>query len=90
MTPPKTFDGRLSKDVHRVILDLLEQAAGRELNGNLLRAGREEFGRRANADRPKTKLHWLEEQGCLNAEPRGENILAAKLTRRGETSWRLN
>ena len=90
MTPPKTFDGRLRKDVHRVILDLLEQAAGGELNGNLLRAGREEFGRRANAAQPKAKLHWLAEQGCLNAEPRGENILAAKLTRRGETSWRLN
>ena len=89
MTPPKTFDGRLSKDVHRVILDLLEQAAGCELNGNMLRAGREEFGRRANAAQPKAKLHWLEEQGCLNAEPR-KNILAAKLTRRGETSWRPN
>ena len=87
MTPTKTFNGPLRKDVHRVMLDLLEQTAGHDLKADLLRAGREEFGPRANADQPH---HWLAEQSCLNAEQRGENILAAKLTRRGETSWRPN
>ena len=86
MTPPKIFSGRLRKDVHRVMLDLLEQAAGPELNANtILRAGREEFGPRASADQPKAELHWLAERGCLNVELRGENILAAKLTRRDAT-----
>ena len=87
MTPTKTFNGPLRKNVHRVMLDLLEQTAGHDLKADLLRAGREEFGPRANADQPH---HWLAEQSCLNAERRGESVLAAKLTRRGETSWRPN
>ena len=77
MTPPKTFSGRLRKDVHRVMLDLLEHAAGPELNANaILRAGLEEFGPRASAGQPDAELHWLAERGCLNVELRGKNILA--------------
>lgn len=90
MTPSKTFNERLPKDVHRVMLDLLEQTAGHDLKAAMLRVGRDEFGPRANADQAHAKLHWLAEQGCLNAERRGGNILTAKLTRRGETSWRPN
>lgn len=87
MTPSKTFNESLIKNVHRVMLDLLEQTAGHDLKAAMLRAGREEFGPRASADQPH---HWLAEQGCLNAERRGESVLAAKLTRSGETSWRPN
>lgn len=83
MTPPKTFKDRLREDVRRVVLDLLEQAAGYDLSADMIRAGLAEFGHRPSADQLKTELNWLAEQGYLNIEKRGEGILVAKLTRRG-------
>lgn len=79
----KTFRQSLREDVRRVVLDLLEQAAGHDLSAAMIRVGLAEFGHRPSADELNTELHWLAEQGYLNIETRGEGILVAKLTQRG-------
>lgn len=83
MTPPKTFNESLREDVRRVVLDLLEQAAGHDLNADMIRLGLAQFGHHPSADQLETELSWLSEQGYLSVEKRGYGILVAKLTRRG-------
>ena len=83
MTPAKTFKQRLREDVRRIVLDLLEQDAGYDLSATMIQTGLAEFGHRPSADQLKTELNWLAEQGYLNLETRGDNILVAKLTQRG-------
>lgn len=83
MTPPKTFSESLRENMRRVVLDLLEQAAGYNLSANMIRVGLAEFGHHPSTDQIETEMNWLAEQGYLSVEKRGENILVAKLTRRG-------
>lgn len=79
----KSFKESLREDLRRVVLDLLEQAAGHDLNADMIRLGLAEFGHHPSADQIKTELNWLKEQGYLNVAERGYGVLVAKLTQRG-------
>ena len=81
--PTKEFKERLRENMRRVVLDLLEQADGYDLSVEMIRAGLAEFGHRPSADKLKTEINWLAEQGYLNIERRGDSILVATLTQRG-------
>ena len=79
----KSYKERLRENLRRVVLDLLEQAAGYDLSADMIMLGLKEFAHHPSADQLKTELNWLAEQGYLNVDERGFGVLAAKLTQRG-------
>lgn len=71
-------------DIRRVVLNVLEEAPGYELNNDIIRAALAQLGHNPSHDQLRTELHWLAEQGLLTVRTVGDTTLVAKLTQRGE------
>ena len=64
------------------LLQILAGAGRRRANEAMLRAAARHVGHAVSADRLRTDLRWLEEQGTLALEEIG-GVLVATLTQRG-------
>ncbi len=65
-----------------MILRLLSEAGGYDLNSSVLQSALSTFGHRPSRDQLHTELHWLAEQGLVTVS-QVHSILVAKLTSRG-------
>lgn len=66
-----------------VILRLLHEAAGMDLNESILQDGLDAYGLDISRDNLRIELEWLKEGGLLTLEPIGRSQIAT-LTARGE------
>lgn len=78
----KTYQDLMTEDRRLVMLRLLAEAEGYTVNEYVLTAALPGLGHAASADRIRTDLGWLEEQGLVGIEaPAGVRL--ARLTPRG-------
>ncbi|EKE75199.1 hypothetical protein [Gallaecimonas xiamenensis] len=70
-----------------VILRLLHEASGMDLNESILQDGLDAYGLDISRDNLRVQLAWLAEQGMLSLEPVGRSQVA-RLTVRGEDTAR--
>lgn len=67
-----------------VILQLLAQAAGYEVNDSILAGMLRAFAINISGDALRTHLAWLAEQGLITITTVAETVQVARLTARGE------
>jgi len=72
----------LQEDCRLVILRLLAEATGYDLNSSIIQAGLAEFSHRLSRDKLHGELAWLEEQGLVNTRE-VRSVVVAELTARG-------
>lgn len=78
----KTYQDLMTEDRRLVLLRLLSEAEGYTINEYVLSAALPGLGHSASADRIRTDLGWLAEQGLVEVEsPAGVRL--ARLTARG-------
>jgi Fe2+ or Zn2+ uptake regulation protein len=78
-----TFAEHLAEDRRLVILRLLEQAPGYQLNASVLHSGLDRIGHDVSRDVLRTDLAWLAEQGLVTLDHLAEGVTVATLTERG-------
>lgn len=76
------FNKLLTESIRLALLQALEQDPGYSHNENILQMILASVGHDVSADRVRTELRWLEEQGLLAITTVGE-LLIAKVTQRG-------
>ena len=77
-----SFSRLVAEDQRLILLQLLDQAEGYDLNTNILSSALGEFGHRPSLDKLRAEIAWLEEQGLVETRLVGA-ILVAKATSRG-------
>ncbi len=78
-----TYQKHVEADRRLVILRLLSEAHGFDLNSSIIQDALAEFGHRPSRDLLHTELLWLQEQGLLITRE-VTSVLVAELTQRGE------
>lgn len=78
-----SFAEILASEQRRVILDALAQDPDYAHNEDILAAALEYLGHSVSADKLRTELAWLAEQGLVELQEHG-TVIIARLTRRGE------
>lgn len=73
----------IAADQRRALLDALEQDLDYAHNEYVLQSALQMVGHGISADKLRTELRWLEEQGLVEIE-NSDDIWVIKLTRRGE------
>ena len=76
------FKTHIQEDQRLVILRLLLEAQGYDLNSAIIQMALAEFGHRPSRDQLHTELAWLEEQGLILCSQTA-SVKVAKLTTRG-------
>lgn len=77
-----SFADVMDQDRRLVVLKALEAAAGYRAAQFVLQRYCEQFGHKVSADRMRTDLTWLKEQGLIKLET-PDNVYVATLTQRG-------
>lgn len=77
------FEQHIQEDRRLVILRLLSEAQGYDLNSSILQTALANFGHRPSRDQLHTELTWLAEQGLVKTH-QVHSVLVATLTSRGE------
>ena len=78
-----SFAQKLNENLRLIVLQLLSQTEGYDLNIHILRAGVGDFGHKPSLDKLTSELHWLAEQNLLNVRTVGQTAVA-RLTERGK------
>lgn len=78
-----SFEQKLNENLRLIVLQLLAQADGYDLNIHILRSGLADFGHKPSMDKLSSELHWLDEQSLLVVRTVGQTAIA-KLTDRGK------
>ncbi len=73
----------VAEDMRLVVLQLLAQAEGFDLNDRILASALTAFGHRPSLDRLATELAWLAEQGLIETRD-VEGFTVAALLARGQ------
>ena len=76
------FANHIAEDQRLIVLQLLDQAEGYDLNINILASALAEFGHRPSLDKLRSELAWLEEQGLIDTRNVG-SVVVAQATARG-------
>lgn len=77
-----SFETHIQEDRRLVILRLLAEAQGYDLNSSILQTALTSFGHRPSRDQLHTELAWLAEQGLIKTH-QVHSVLVATLTSRG-------
>ena len=77
-----TFTTHVAEDQRLRVLQILERAAGYDLNIHVLRMELEHLGHRPSLDALRAELAWLEEQGLVGTRP-VQDLVVAVATERG-------
>ena len=86
MTIRGSLARQLRADLRLAVLQLLAQSGegeDRELNTRILRSALADLGHRPTADRQRTAVAWLEEQGLVTSAALSESVQRVHLTERG-------
>ncbi len=78
----KHFQQHIAEDQRLVILRLLLEAQGYDLNSAILQTALAQFGHRPSRDQLHTALTWLSEQGLVTVHTTA-SIMVATLTSKG-------
>ena len=76
------FKTHIQEDQRLIILRLLNEAQGYDLNSAIIQSALAEFGHRPSRDQLHTELAWLDEQGLVHCSKKA-SVQVAKLTTRG-------
>lgn len=77
------FSNAVSEDIRLAVLEVLEEDPGYSHNEDVLQRAVGYLGHQVSADRMRSELSWLQEQGLVEISEVGP-IWVAKLTSRGE------
>jgi len=77
-----SFKKHLQEDRRLVILRLLNEANGHDLNSSILHAALNDFGHQPSRDLLHADIAWLEEQGLITSRSI-TSVVVVKLTKRG-------
>lgn len=77
-----SYHRHLQEDRRLVILRLLLEANGHDLNSSILQSALADFGHNPSRDLLHSELAWLEEQALIKTH-RVTSVLVARLTKRG-------
>ncbi len=76
------FKQHVTEDLRLVILRLLNEAAGYDLNTSIIQSAVKQFGHSVSRDSLHTQVQWLAEQGLV-AYTEITSVWVVKLTQRG-------
>lgn len=76
------FSDIVAEDLRLAVLRLLDEAEGYDLNTDILREALARLGHRQSADKLRSEIAWLEEQGLVRTRHVGR-VLVATVTERG-------
>lgn len=76
------FEKLILQDIRLLVLQVLNEDADYQHNEHILKSALRALGHNISADKLRTELAWLAEQGLVSTDEVA-NLLVAKLTRRG-------